>query len=306
MTDVLVYDATMSVGTQGDGLKLSLPEKLSLVELLDDLGVAYIECGRPGASTNDRRFFAEVSGMQLLNARFVAAGNVRQTSSTPQSDLGLQSLLHADTPVVNVTGVAWKALLAASNSDQRGALLAAVEDSVRFLAERVDQVVFKARHFFDGYVDDADFALEVLNAAAEGGADVIVIADTNGGTLTHHFGEIVTRAKSVVQCPLGVAAHNDADLAVANSLAGVISGASLVRGSVNGFGRRCGNANLISVIPDLELKLGKRCLPDGNLRMLTRVARSVDELANHVPQPQQLPERTWLLEFALTLHRAPF
>lgn len=286
MSEVLIYDATMSVGIDGDGLKLSLPERLAIVELLDDLGVAYIEAGRPGASARDRAFFEEVAELQLLNARFVALGPVRRAEATCNTDLGLQALLRANTPVLATSATAWRPLMTSAAATGE-AYRDSIRDSVAYLRERVDHVIFKARHFFDGFVDDAEYAVSLLQAAVEAGADAVMLCDTNGGTLTHHFEAVVARVNEKFDVPIGVQAHNDSDLAVANSLAAVRKGASIVEGTINGFGKRCGGANLVSVIPGLELKMGARCLPEGNLVYLTRVARSLDELANHVPEANQ-------------------
>ena len=285
--DVAVYETTLRDGLQGEGLNLSVEDKLMLTGVLDDLGVSYIEGGWPGSNPRDQEYFSRVKKVTLKHSRLAAFGATRRAGKACDDDPSIQAMLTAETKVVTIVGKSWKfqATNALGISPEEN--LEIIEDSIRYLKSRVDEVVFDAEHFFDGYLEDADYALEVLSAATAGGADHLVLCDTNGGTMTHDVRRIVEHVLRKTERPLGIHTHNDAEMAVANTVTAVAAGVGMVQGTINGFGERCGNANLISVIPALELKLKKRCLPDGKLALLTHVSRTVDELTNRTPQSSQ-------------------
>ena len=281
--DVLIYDTTLRDGTQGEGFQLSVDEKLQVAEILDDLGVAYIEGGWPGSNPRDEMFFEAVRKLNLTHARLTAFGATRRASLSCDEDASIQALLRSNTPAVTVFGKSWTLHVATALRIAPEANLELIHDTVSYLKKRVDTVVFDAEHFFDGYADSSDYAMAAIASAVEGGADVITLCDTNGGTLPSKLGQIVGTVVERIGCPVGIHTHNDSELAVANSLMAVEAGATMVQGTINGVGERCGNANLISVIAGLELKMGKTSLANGGIERLTHVSRAIDELANRVP-----------------------
>ena len=287
MSKIHIYDTTLRDGTQGEGFQLSVPEKLMLAEMFDNFGISFIEGGWPGSNPRDELFFEEAKKLKLKNARLAAFGATRRADSTCDTDRSIQALLKAETPVVTVFGKSSsfhaEKVLGISPAQN----LELITDSVRYLKARVGEVFFDAEHFFDGAREDENYAFDVLRAAVEGGADYIVLCDTNGGNLPSLIGSMVNKAGKIFTCPLGIHAHNDSELAVANSLAAVGEGASMVQGTINGVGERCGNANLISVIPGLQFKMGHECVPAKSLHLLTTLAHTVDEITNHVPMPHQ-------------------
>jgi 2-isopropylmalate synthase len=285
---VILYDTTLRDGTQGEGVQLSVSDKLKAARLIEELGIRYIEGGWPGSNPRDEQFFATAKReLRLHTARLAAFGSTRRAGIPCDQDSNLQQLLAAETPAITIFGKAWKlhALEALRISPEEN--LELIEDSVRYLKERVDEVIFDAEHFFDGYADDADYALAALRAAASGGARYLVLCDTNGGTLPERIEAAVRHVARELRTPLGIHTHNDSELAVANSLAAVRAGASMVQGTINGYGERCGNANLVSVIPALKLKLGLDCLTNAQLARLRHVSCNMDELANRTPWSQQ-------------------
>ncbi len=285
--NVSVYETTLRDGLQSEGMHLSLPDKLALTQLFDELGVAYIEGGWPGSNPRDEAYFQQVSKLDLKTSKIAAFGSTRRSGNKCEVDPSVQALLHADTAVVTVFGKAWRfqATHALGISPEEN--LALIWETVSYLKPRVHEVIFDAEHFFDGYADDPDYAIKVLATAKDGGADQLVLCDTNGGTLTPDVTRAVERVREEIDCLLGIHTHNDAELAVANSLAAVRAGVRVVQGTMNGYGERCGNANLVSIIPALELKQGCTCLPAGKLALLTHVAHTVDEIANRSPMQYQ-------------------
>ena len=280
--NVLIFDTTLRDGTQAGGISFSCTDKLRLAEKLDDLGVAYIEGGWPGSNPRDAAFFTEARKMQFRNARLTAFGSTRRLGKTVETDENLQALLHAETPVVSIFGKSWllhvREVLHASPEEN----LELIAESCRYLKEHGREVIFDAEHFFDGYKADPEYARKVLLAAASAGVSCVTLCDTNGGAMPL---EIATVCKDVRQflpdeVTLGIHCHNDSELAVANSILAVRSGARLVQGTINGFGERCGNANLCSIIPALQLKAGFDCLPEGNTAFLKEISYFVDDLAN--------------------------
>ncbi|MEK7284066.1 MAG: citramalate synthase, partial [Acidobacteriota bacterium] len=286
---VEIYDTTLRDGAQSEEISYSVEDKLKIVRSLDRLGVPFIEGGWPGANPKDLEFFARVATEPLEHARLVAFGSTRRVRARADRDPGLVALLSAGTTWVTIFGKAWDYHVREALRTTLEENLAMISDSVRFLKESGRQVIYDAEHFFDGCKADPEYALLTILAAAEAGADRIVLCDTNGGALPEQVraATIVARDRLAVAVALGIHAHNDGELAVANSLAAVSGGARHVQGTINGYGERCGNANLCSVIPNLELKQGLRCLPAGSLARLTATSRYVGEIANRTPNSHQ-------------------
>jgi 2-isopropylmalate synthase len=278
VTRVLLYDTTLRDGTQREGLSFSLGDKLKVAALLDDFGVDYIEGGWPASNPKDAEFFR---ACRTRHAKVVAFGSTRRTGGRAEEDANLRALLEAETPAVAVVGKSWTLHVERVLETTLDENLAMIRDSVRLLKARGREVVYDAEHFFDGYRADPAYALRTLQAAAEAGADNITLCDTNGGSLPGWISEVVRAVGAAVATPLGIHAHNDGELAVANSLAAVEAGARLVQGTINGYGERCGNANLVSLVPNLRLKLGRDCA--GRLERLTDLSRTVAEIANLSP-----------------------
>lgn len=287
MATVQLYDTTLRDGAQQEGISFSVEDKLKIAQKLDELGINFIEGGWPGSNPKDTEFFARAQGLNLAYAILVAFGSTRHARSRAEEDTNLQALLEARTEVVTIVGKSWDKQVTHVLETTLEENLSMIKDSVAYLKSRGLRVFFDAEHFFDGYRANPEYALEVVRAAAEAGAECVVLCDTNGGTLPR---QIVEAIRAVQDCfasesqlasvPLGIHAHNDADLAVANSLAAVEAGVSQVQGTINGYGERCGNANLCSIIPTLKLKMGLDCITEEQLAKLSDVSRYVSELAN--------------------------
>jgi 2-isopropylmalate synthase len=287
MSPVEVYDTTLRDGTQREGISLSSGDKIRIARRLDELGVTFIEGGWPGSNPKDAEFFERARDVAWKRASIAAFGSVCRAGGGPEDDANIRALLDSGTPVCTVFGKTWTLHVTEVLRTTLEENLRIVEESVRYLREQGRRVIYDAEHFFDGYRADSSYALETLRAAARGGAETLVLCDTNGGSMPWQVGSIVREVKAAVGHPIGLHAHDDAGCAVANSLAAVREGAAHVQGTVNGYGERCGNANLCSIIPTLELKLGLRCLPDGSLRTLTEAAHFVAEVANLAPDEHQ-------------------
>jgi 2-isopropylmalate synthase len=286
--DVRLYDTTLRDGTQGEGFSLSVDEKIRVAHLLDELGVAWVEGGWPGSNPRDEAFFAAARRERFTRARLAAFGSTRRAGVRCDDDPILGKLLDAGVPVVTIFGKTWRFQATNVLGISAEENLELVHDTVRWLAARFDEVIFDAEHAFDGAADDLAYALDVLAAAADAGARCLTLCDTNGGSLPEAVAALVGHARA--RCPgveIGIHAHNDGELAVANSLAAVRAGASVVQGTINGYGERCGNANLCSVLPALELKLGLHVVGRERLARLTHTARLVDELSNNAPINRQ-------------------
>jgi len=281
---ISLFDTTLRDGTQSEGLSFSVEDKIKIARLLDGFGVRYIEGGYPGANPKDEEFFRRASELKLKQARLTAFGSTRRTGSTAANDANLQALVKAGTPAVAIFGKTWLLHVTDVLKTTPEENLAIISESVAFLKQNGREVIFDAEHFFDGFRADRSYALAAAHAAAHAGADWIAFCDTNGGNLPSDVAEIVREAKKVLAMPVGIHAHNDSDLAVANSLAAVEAGCTMVQGTLNGWGERCGNANLISVIPALQLKMGLSCIPEENLERLTEVSRTASEIANLRPR----------------------
>ena len=285
---VEIYDTTLRDGAQLEGISLTVADKLRIAEQLDRLGVHYIEGGWPGSNPKDEEFFARArTELNLERSRLVAFGSTRRVNGDAAEDATLANLLAAETEVVCIVGKAsaYHVTEALRTSLDEG--VAMVVDSIRYLKSRGRTVFFDAEHFFDGYRDDPEFSLRVLLGAAEAGADCLVLCDTNGGSLPGQVEEMVAAVVAAVDCEVGVHLHNDTGCGVANALAGVAGGATQVQGTINGYGERVGNCDLVPIIANLSLKMGVETLPEGRLTELTSVAHHVAELVNFAADPQQ-------------------
>jgi len=289
MDRVILYDTTLRDGAQAEGVDFTVEDKLRIARQLDTLGIAYIEGGWPNPTNReDREFFERARVLPLSQAQIAAFGSTRRAQVRPEEDSNLQALLAAGTKVITIFGKSWAMHVTEVLRTDRATNLAMIEDSVAFLKSHGREVIFDAEHFFDGYQDDPDYALETLRAAARGGADCLVLCDTNGGTLSWDLEAAIQAAQAAVDLPLGIHAHNDSGLAVANTLAAVKMGLRHVQGTFNGYGERCGNADLCVVIPNLQLKLKLECLSEEQLERLTSVSRLISELAN-LPHDERQP-----------------
>ena len=285
---VEIYDTTLRDGAQLEGISLTVDDKLRIAEQLDRLGVHYIEGGWPGANPKDEEFFTRArTELALERSTLVAFGSTRRVGGDAAEDATLANLLAAETDVVCIVGKAsaYHVTEALRTSLDEG--VAMVADSVRFLKSRGRRVFFDAEHFFDGYRDNPEFSMQVLQGAAEAGADCLVLCDTNGGSLPDQVGATVRDVVSAVDCAVGVHLHNDTGCGVANALAGVAAGATQVQGTINGYGERVGNCDLVPIVANLSLKMGVETLPEGRLVKLTPVAHHVAELVNFAADPQQ-------------------
>ena len=284
---IRIYDTTLRDGTQGEGVSFSMEDKVRLATKLDALGIHYIEGGWPGSNPKDLRFFRRMQDVGLKQAKLAAFSMTRRAGGSAESDPNMQALVDAVAPVATIVGKAWDFHVTAALGTTLRENLDMIGDTIAFLRPKVEEVMFDAEHFFDGFRKNREYALETLRAAEAAGAHWIVLCDTNGGTLPFELVEIVREVRGRLRAPLGIHVHNDAECAVANSLAAVREGVDQVQGTLNGFGERCGNANLVSIIPGLVLKMGLTCIPDTNLRELRELSRFASELANRKPWDAQ-------------------
>lgn len=281
---VHLFDTTLRDGTQSEGLSLSVEDKIKIARLLDGFGIHFIEGGYPGSNPKDIEFFRRARELSLKHAKLTAFGNTRKAGSSAAADPFMKTLVDSQTPVVCIVGKSWLLHVTAVLGTTPEENLAMIADSVSHLKKQGREVVYDAEHFFDGYRADRAYALATLKAAADAGADWIALCDTNGGALPGFIVEAIRAVRDVVPTRLGIHTHNDSDLAVANALAAVEAGCTMVQGTINGWGERCGNANLISIIPALQLKMDRRCVPDESLARLTEMSRAVSEIANIRPR----------------------
>ena len=285
--DVLLYDTTLRDGLGMEGLTLSIEDRLALARRLDEIGVHYIEGGYPGSNPNDAQFFARAGELELKHAKLVAFGSTRRAGGDATTDPALRVVLDAGTPAVTLVGKSSASQVRDVLETTEEENLAMIADSVGFLTQHGREVVFDAEHFFDGYANDPAYAIATLRAAAGAGAATVALCDTNGGALPGAIVEGVTKALETVDCAIGIHVHNDGDMAVASTLLAVEAGATQVQACVNGWGERCGNANIISVIANLKLKLGIDVVSDEQLGRLSELSHFADELANLAPHSQQ-------------------
>ncbi|WP_339810987.1 citramalate synthase [Paenibacillus sp. FSL R7-0189] len=277
---ISIFDTTLRDGTQGEGISLSADDKLKIAKKLDDLGVHYIEGGIPGSNNKDIEFFKRVKELHL-NAKITAFGSTRRKNSLAENDDNLKRMIDAGVPAATLVGKSWDFHVHTALQTTLEENLAMIGDSISYLKRQGLEVIFDAEHFFDGYKNNPEYAAAVLSKAREAGADWLVMCDTNGGTLPYEIHEIVTALNQ--QLPganLGIHTHNDCELAVANALSAIGAGARQVQGTINGYGERCGNANLCSIIPTLQIKMGYHCIPGDSLSQLTNTARYISEVAN--------------------------
>jgi 2-isopropylmalate synthase len=298
MTDqpVTLYDTTLRDGTQGENITLSLADKLRIARMLDEYGMPYIEGGWPGSNPKDVDFFKAAKGMTWQSARLAAFGSTRHRSNRPEDDPNLRELVAAETPVVTIFGKSWLLHVTEVLGATAAENLDMIADSVRFVVDRGRESVYDAEHFFDGYKADRDYALATLRAAREAGSRTLVLCDTNGGTLTEELLAIVGDVRLSLEADQaapavtwGIHTHNDAELAVANSMAAVSAGVRHVQATINGYGERCGNANIVSIVGNLALKTEHELRPagGGSLIGLTELSRSIAEIANQKPNDYQ-------------------
>ena len=280
---IQIYDTTLRDGTQREGISLSCEDKIKIARKLDQLGVAFIEGGWPGSNPKDAEFFDRAKDLKWENALITAFGSTCRVSGIPDDDANIKALLDSHTPVCTVVGKTSTLHVTDVLQTTLENNLRIIEESLAYLKAQNRRVIYDAEHFFDGYKLDCTYALETLRAAIRGGAETVVLCDTNGGTMPWELERIIREVRSKIDQPFGIHTHNDGECAVINSLVAVREGAIQVQGTINGYGERCGNANLCSIIPDLELKLNLRCLPEGNLPMLYDMAHVVAEIANLAP-----------------------
>jgi 2-isopropylmalate synthase len=287
MQKIFLYDTTLRDGTQGEEVSFSAEDKLKIAKRLDLFGVSYIEGGWPGSNPKDMEFFERARNTKFVNAKIAAFGSTRRAKNPVEEDANIRALLDAQTPVVTIFGKTWLLHVEQALQITPEENLTIIKDSVVYLKKHDKEVIYDAEHFFDGYKNDAGYAIQTLEAAANAGAETIVLCDTNGGTMPWEVAEIVREVKKKITIPLGIHTHNDSETAVANSLSAIREGCIQVQGTINGYGERCGNANLCSIIPDLQLKMGYNCVTEEQLKGLTSISHYVSELAN-LKHPKQL------------------
>ncbi|MDI9570155.1 MAG: citramalate synthase [Pseudomonadota bacterium] len=279
--EIMVYDTTLRDGSQGEQINFTAEEKLRIARRLDEMGFPYIEGGWPGSNPKDARFFELAKGVKFQNARLTAFGSTRRADRRVGECPNIRALLAAATPAVTVFGKTWDLHVTEILQISLEQNLAMIEETVAYLKEQGKEVIYDAEHFFDGYRRNPDYAGRTVAAALAAGADWIVLCDTNGGTLPHEIEAMTAEIGRLAPAGrLGIHAHNDGALGVANSLAAVRAGATMVQGTINGYGERCGNADLIPLIANLQLKMGKSCLPEATMSHLTNLSNYVAELAN--------------------------
>jgi 2-isopropylmalate synthase len=283
MESILVYDTTLRDGSQGEKITFSAEDKVRIAQKLDDVGIHYIEGGWPGSNPTDTEFFKLAKEISFKCGRLTAFGSTRKPNTPCDKDPNLCALVQSETPAVTIFGKTWDLHVKKVMANTLKENLTMIYESTAYLHSQGREVIYDAEHFFDGYKDNPKYALKTIDAAVSGGAEFIVLCDTNGGTLSFEIEEIIETVRKKIPVRLGIHAHNDCGLAVANTLTAARLGAVMVQGTVNGYGERCGNADLTSVIPNLQLKMGLSCMEDQNLRRLTELSRYVSEVANMTP-----------------------
>ncbi len=286
---VEIYDTTLRDGAQCAGVSFSGVDKVRLAEALDAFGIAYIEGGWPGSNPRDMAFFEAMRKVRLKHAKLAAFGSTRRAGNTAAADQNLQTLLAAETPVVTLFGKSWMMQVLEVLRVSPEENLAMISESCAFMKEHGRQVIFDAEHFFDGYFMDPEYALKTLCTAAAAGAETVVLCETNGGRLPHEVEKVCRQVREALPAGvrMGIHCHNDSGCGVANSLAAVAAGAIHVQGTINGVGERCGNANLCSIIPGLQLKMGFSCVPAASMRRLRELSRLSYDLSNMHPETHQ-------------------
>ncbi|MEK7868100.1 MAG: citramalate synthase, partial [Candidatus Omnitrophota bacterium] len=288
MKEIKIYDTTLRDGSQGEGISFSVMDKVKIAKKLDKFGVHYIEGGWPGSNPKDMEFFKQARKIKFKNSELVAFGSTRRPKINPTEDENLKALIKSGVRLAAIFGKTWDMHVTDILKVSLQENLRMIRDTVEFLKSKNLYVFYDAEHFFDGYMRNKNYALETLHSAVNAGCDAVVLCDTNGGMLTHELGTIVRAISS--ECSnviLGIHTHNDGGLAVANTLAAVEAGASVAQGTINGYGERCGNADLCGIIPNLQLKMGYKCCSESKLKELTEVSRYINEISNMRPQDNQ-------------------
>ena len=276
-----LYDTTLRDGTQQEGISLSVQDKISITEKLDDIGIPFIEGGYAGSNPKDNEYFKLIKNISLKQAKICAFGSTRKIYGKVDSDPVIKSLLSSESEIITLVGKSSDIQVETTLEEN----LSMISDSIEYLKNRDRKVIFDAEHFFDGYINNPSYSIKVLETAKEFGADTIVLCDTNGGMLPDKVSEITKIVSETLNCQIGIHTHNDTDTAVASAIAAYQSGATHIQGTINGYGERCGNANLVSIIANLQLKLGVNCLTKSNLSRLTELSNFVAETVNRPPFP---------------------
>lgn len=287
MRQVILYDTTLRDGAQTEGISYSVNDKLRIVGKLDHLGVHFIECGWPGSNPKDMAFFKAAKKLKLKNARIVAFGSTRRANTDIKRDLIVRGLIDAGTQHITIFGKSWDLHVRDVFRVPLEENLNMISETVSYLKSKGKTVFYDAEHFFDGYKSNREYAMKSVFAARDAGAECVILCDTNGGTITSDLTEVVKEVVAKLDCPVGIHCHNDCDMAVANSVAAVQAGCAQVQGTFNGYGERCGNANLASVIGNLKLKLRIDCISEAKLKELTDTSRFVAEISNVKQQENQ-------------------
>lgn len=280
MKKILIYDSTLRDGAQAQGISFSVEDKIKLVEKLDKLGINYIEAGNPGSNPKDLEFFERIKNMNFRNAKVIAFGSTRRVNISADEDANVNSLLMAGTPAVAIFGKSWDFHVTDILKTTLDENLKMIYDTILFFKNKNKEVVFDAEHFFDGYKANPEYAMKSLKAAFDAGANSLCLCDTNGGSFPNEVYDITRKVVNEFKVDIGIHCHNDTGMAVANSIMAVQAGAVQIQGTLNGFGERSGNANICSIIPNLQLKSGYLCIPPENMRQLTAIARFASEIAN--------------------------
>jgi 2-isopropylmalate synthase len=287
MSQIKLYDTTLRDGTQSEDISLLVEDKIRIARKLDEMGISYIEGGWPGSNPKDVAFFREIKKEKLSYAKVAAFGSTRRAKTTPDKDQNIKTLIQAETDVITIFGKTWDFQVREALRISLEENLELIYDSLEFLKRHCSEVMYDAEHFFDGYKANPDYAIKTLKAAEDAKVDCIVLCDTNGGTLPLELSAIIDEVRKSVAIPLGIHTHNDSDCAVANTLCAVDRGVVHVQGTINGFGERCGNANLCSIIPALNLKMERGCISGDQLKRLSELSRFVYELSNLSPNKHQ-------------------
>jgi len=288
MDKIIIYDTTLRDGTQSEGVSLSCEDKIRITRQLDAFGVDYIEGGWPGSNPKDVEYFQRARDLKLKHAKIAAFGSTCRTRAKPETAENILALINSEAPVCTIFGKTWTLHVSEVLKTTLEENLRIIHDSIAYITAQGREAIYDAEHFFDGYKADPQYALETLKAAVRGGAKTVVLCETNGGALPHEVSSIVRSVRAQLpDVAIGIHTHNDGECAVANSLMAVVEGATHIQGTINGIGERCGNANLSSIMPALELKMGYTCLPQGHLKELVHLSRFVTEVANLNPNEHQ-------------------
>lgn len=288
MEKIYVYDTTLRDGAQGEGIAFSLEDKIKIIKMLDELGVDYIEAGFPASNPKDKELFDKISELDLTHSKIVAFGSTHRIGAKVEEDAAVSALLSANTPVVAIFGKSWDLHVKDVFRAELDENIRIIEDTISYVKSHGKEVFFDAEHFFDGYKNNKEYAMKVLFAAKNAGADTLCLCDTNGATFPDKIAEITSEVISQIpDVTVAIHCHNDVGTAVGNTLMAVVSGARQVQGTINGFGERCGNANLCTIIPNLQLKSGYDVVPADSLKKLKSISRKIYELANIVPDERK-------------------